>query len=347
MQPDRGLRLGRPLGSPHLVHVSWLPSGALLVAHLALAAYGDRGLGAAVALALVTVAAYLLCAIVHALAHLVCARAIGTKLEHVRVLVFGETFDPRASTGQPRAEAGLALAGPIASALLGTGALLSSTIASGSAADILRTLAVLNLALAAVNLLPVLPLDTGRLIASRGRTHARLAAFGGKLAGLFALAAGGWLLFRGPALVDETALGAWLVLIGIFVFVGSSWKAASAPVLPDLGSHTVGEWARPFAGRLDIRTVAPAGGGPYAVADDGRLAGVLIESHVREGAPVSDLMVPWTSDLGIPSDAPLTGALERLSRKDVDVVVVLDRQGIVRGVLDESAVRAQLTNGNN
>ena len=66
MHPDRGLRLGRPLGSPLLVHASWLPSGALLVAHLALTAYGDRGLAAAIALGLVTVGAYVVCTVVHA-----------------------------------------------------------------------------------------------------------------------------------------------------------------------------------------------------------------------------------------------------------------------------------------
>jgi CBS domain-containing protein len=345
MQPERGLLLGAPPGSPLTVHASWLPSGALLVAHLALAAYGDRGLWASVLLGIVTVCAYLLCVLLHATAHLVCARVIGARLGRVRVFVFGDTSEPRVSTGRPRAEAVLALSGPALSAFLGGGSLVWSAITAGSAADVLRVLGISNLALAGVNLLPVLPLDAGRLVASSGRMRARLATFGGKLVGLAALALGGWLLVQGPRFVDETALGAWLVLVGIFLFLDSSWSTAKAPVLPDVSGHTIGQWARPFAGRLDIRTFAPAGGGPYAVADGGRLAGVLIESHVREGTPVSDLMIPWTNELGMPSDAPLKGALERLSRNDVDCVVVLDQQGIVRGVLDEGAVRAQLAGG--
>jgi Zn-dependent protease len=345
MQPERGLRLGAPPGSPLTVHASWLPSGALLVAHLALAAYGDRGLWTAVFLGVVTVTAYLLCVVLHAAAHLVAARAVGVGLGRVRVFLFGETSEPRASTGRPRAEAALALAGPALSALLGGGAFVWSSMTSGGFADVLRVLSVLNLAVALVNLLPVLPLDAGRLVASTGRARARLATFAGKLVGLVALVVGGWLLFQGPDLVDETAFGAWLVLLGLFVFFGSSWSTGRAPVLPDVSGHTVGQWARPFAGRLDVATVAPAGGGPYAVADEGRLAGVLIEDHVREGARVSDLMVPWAAELGMPSDAPLSGALERLARKDVDCVVVLDEQGIVRGVLDEGAVRAQLAGG--
>ena len=342
MQPNRGLQLGRPLSSKLIVNVSWLPAGGLLAAHLALTAYGDRGLGAAVLLGVVTVGAYLVGNVLHALAHLTCARAMGAKLGDVKVYVFGETSEPRAPSGSRRAEAILALSGPVVSAVLGVGALIWSMTAGDRMADILRTLAMLNLAVAAINLLPVLPLDGGRLVASTGRTRARLAAFGGKVAGLTSFVAGVWLLVRGPQLVDETAFGSWLVLIGIFVFAGSSWSTSRGPVLPEVDGQTVGQWARPFAGRLDVRTLAPSGGGPYAVADGGRLAGVLIESHVRAGTPVSDLMVPWSPDLGMPSDAPLMGALQRLSKDGVDVVVVLDREGVVRGVLDEGAVREQL-----
>lgn len=343
MQPDRGLQLGRSPGSRFNVNVSWLPAGGLLAAHLALTAYADRGLGAAIAFGLLTVGAYLVCTVLHAAAHVLTARVVGAKLGDVRVYVFGETSEPRAASGRPRVEAMLAWSGPVTSAVLGAGAWIASLVAAGWIADVARTIAVLNLGLAAVNLIPVLPLDAGRLVASTGRSRARLAAFGGKLVGLGSLALGGWLVFQGPQLVDETAFGSWLVLIGVFVFFGSSPTTARGPVLPDLDGRTVGEWARPFAGRLDIRTAAPAGGGPYAVADDGRLAGVLIESHVREGVRVSELMVPWSAELGMPSDAPLTGALQRLSREGVDVVVVLDREGIVRGVLDEGAVREQLT----
>lgn len=324
------------------IDVSWLPAGGLIAAHLALAAYSDRGLTTSVLLGVLTVGAYLACALVHTIAHLVVGRTIGVQLDDVRVFVFGDTSEPRFATGGERSEALLAFIGPATSLVLGGGALAWSTFTSGDATDVLRTLATMNLALAGINLLPILPLDAGRLVAATGRRRARLASFGGKLFGLVAVVAGGWLLVRGPRFVDETAFGSWLVLIGVFVFISSAWKTPRGPVLPDLGGHTVGEWARPFAGRLDIRTLAPAGGGPYAVADDGRLAGVLIESHVREGERVSDLMVPWTSDLGMPSDAPLLGALERLSGEGVDVVVVLDQQGIVRGVLDETSVREHL-----
>lgn len=342
MHPNRGLHLGRPLGSEFLIHLSWLPAGAFLSAHLALVAYGDRSVPVAILLGLITVGGYLVSVVLHALAHLVCARIAGMKLGESRVFPFGDVTDPGATTGRRRADAFVALSGPALSLVLGGALFLYSRSTADRTADILRTIALANVALAVVNLLPVLPLDGGRLVASAGRSRARLASFGGKLFGLLAVVGGGWLLFQGPDLVNETAAGLWLVLIGIFVFIGSNWQTRRAPVLPVLDGQTVGQWARPFAGRLDAASPAPAGGGPYAVAEAGRLAGVLTEARVREGIRVSDLMVPWTSDLGMPAETPLLTALKRLSDAHADVVVVVDAKGVVRGVLDEGAVRERL-----
>jgi hypothetical protein len=50
-------------------------------------------------------------------------------------------------------------------------------------------------------------------------------------------------------------------------------------------------------------------------------------------------MVPWTSDLGVRATTPLREALSRIATDEGQLVVVVDEQGIVRGVLDEEAVR--------
>jgi Zn-dependent protease len=342
MQPNRGLELGRPFGSPFLVHASWLPAGALLSAHLALAAFGDRGLAQAILLGLVTVGAYLVCVVLHALAHLITARIGGARPGTIAIFVFGDVTEPGAPCRQRRSDVVAAMSGPAMSVLLGAAALGAATTKSGLTTDVLRTVGFANLALAALNLLPVLPLDGGRLVAAGSRRRARLASFGGKLVALSAVAAGGWLLWQGPDLVDETAFGLWLVLTGIFVFLSSGAARYTTASLPRLDGQTVGQWARPFAGRIDARAPAPAAGGPYAVSDAGRLAGVLTPSRIRPGVRVADLMVPWTAELGMRADAPLTSALERLSAEPASVVVVVDDRGVVRGVLDEGAVRAHL-----
>ena len=338
----RGLRSGRAQTSAFSIHTSWIPSGLLLVAHLALSAFNDRSLVASVVLAFLTAAAALVCAIVHALAHLVCARALGAALGPSRVYVFGDVTVPGGASRSTRRDAVVALAGPVSSAGLGLAAGIASIVAAGDAADVLRTLAFVNAGLCVFNLLPVLPLDAGRLVASRSRRRARLASFGGRLFGAIAVLAGGWLLLQGPAFVQETAAGLWLVLVGLFVFLGAGWQDYRAASLPSLDGHTVGDWARPFAGRLDAAAPAPATGGPYAVAEGGHLAGVLTEARLREGEPARELMVPWTTDLGMPTDAPVVRALQRLSDDNTAVVIAVDPNGVVRGVLDEGAVREQL-----
>ncbi len=56
-------------------------------------------------------------------------------------------------------------------------------------------------------------------------------------------------------------------------------------------------------------------------------------------------MVPWTSGISISSSESLEHALEQLARQPGRVLVVLDDEGIVRGVLDDQSVRANLEAG--
>lgn len=340
--PGRGLRLSRAQTTPFSIHASWLPSGLLLVAQLALSAFNDRSLVASVVLAFLAAAGALVCAVLHALAHRACARALRMRSGASRVYVFGDVTVPEAASRDTRRDAAVALAGPASSATLALATGIASLAVAGNASDVLRTLGFVNGGLCAFNLLPVLPLDAGRLLASRSRTRARLASFGGRLFGTLAVLAGAWLVLRGPAFVQETAAGLWLVLVGLFVFLNADWQDYRAVALPPLDGQTLGEWARPFAGRLDASAPAPATGGPYAVADGGHLAGVITEARLRAGEPAADLMVPWTTDLGMPTDAPVVRALQRLSDDHTAVVVAVDHDGVVRGVLDEGAVREQL-----
>lgn len=332
----------QPLGSPFSVHASWLPAGALLIAQLSLSAYNDRSLVASVLLAAATVVGYFLSTLAHALAHIVCARAAGARPGPVRVYVFGDVMVPGRPARTRGGDLATALAGPATSALIAIASGVAWFVTAGRLSNVLGTLALMNLGLVAVNLLPVLPLDAGRLVAARSRTSAHLASLLGRLLGILAVAAGAWFLVQGPTFVRETASGVWLVLVGLFVFLGSGWQDYRASSLPALDDRTVGDWARPFAGRLDAGAPVPASGGPYAVSENGRLAGVLTEAQLREGEAAADVMVPWTHDLGMPMDAPLVRALQRLSDEQTSIVVAVDADGVVRGVLDAGAVREQL-----
>jgi hypothetical protein len=208
----------------------------------------------------------------------------------------------------------------------------------------------MSLGLAAINMLPVAPLDGGAVARAMrwrlGRSHARRAA---RRVGLTLGLIGLGLLAYDPWAVPWAAVGLWLALAGIFVLSQGPRAIEEADALARATrkpSGAIGTWALPFAGRVDADDEAPPPTGrPYAVAEDGRLAGILPPrlpgSPSRMGS-VRDQMIPWSAELGVSARTPASAALSRLAREEVPVLVVLDEQGVVRGMVDEATVRLKL-----
>lgn len=126
----------------------------------------------------------------HECGHALAARVCGCSISSVELTPFGGVAAYDGSDLRPAQEAAVALAGPAAS-------LLCAGICGASG---LRQLLLMNMALFAVNLLPVLPLDGGRALRAvlfprraRGKITAALsfagAAAGAGLCGLGVLAA--------------------------------------------------------------------------------------------------------------------------------------------------------------
>ena len=189
-------------GTPVRVHLSVV----LLV--LALAAVHQAGRG------LVLFASVLL----HELAHAACARRLGVRVYSVELLPFGGVahLDEPAMV-PPAREVGVALAGPAANGLLaGLGMALRLLDVPLAAAWPLERWTADQLALALFNLLPVFPLDGGRvvrawLVRRMGFYRASDAAVQlGWWAGLFMVVAG-------TASYLATGGGLWAAMMGGFV----------------------------------------------------------------------------------------------------------------------------------
>jgi hypothetical protein len=238
----------------------------------------------------------------------------------------------------------VAFVGPVASAVLGALLLLGADSLGTGPDDVLRIAGWASIALGVLNLAPGLPLDGGHILAAITRRR-RLAVRTGQLFGLVAVVGGIWLLLSGPAALDDTAFGLWLLLAGIFILAEARASDGQVPVMA-LDDQTAGAWARPFAGRVAATDPVPAAGGPFAVSDGTRLAGVLAHGGVAAPDTIcADVMVPWTSGIGVRTHAPLREALARLTEPETQLVVVVDEKGIVRGVLDEDAVRSRVVSG--
>lgn len=107
--------------------------------------------------------------VIHELAHALVARRYGVDIHEIRLWILGGVAQFSEMPKQPRAEAIVAIAGPIASVLLGLGfgATLSLVPASaGAVAVVVSYLMAVNVALAIFNLIPALPMDGGRVLRS-------------------------------------------------------------------------------------------------------------------------------------------------------------------------------------
>lgn len=224
----RGIPLFRILGFQVKLDASWLILAVLVTWSLAAGYFPDRyeGLPAPTYLWMgVAGALGLFGSIVfHELSHSLVARRYGMSIKGITLFIFGGVAEMEDEPPTAKAEFLMAIAGPIASALLAVSfhTLEGFGERMGMAAPVpavLGYLAFINMLLATFNLVPAFPLDGGRMLraalwAWRGdlRWATRIAANAGASFG-FALIAFG--LFN--IVTGNPVGGIWFMLIGFFV----------------------------------------------------------------------------------------------------------------------------------
>ena len=363
-----GIPVARILGFEIRLHLSWLFIVAIVTVTVAgrlTAVQPGVAQTAAWIVGLVASLVFLLTVIAHELAHAVVARRDGATNRVLVIHFIGSqaVVDVVAST--PRAEAAIALAGPLVSLLIGV-LLAGAAIASlaigdwiGPIADVLMIVAVLNLLLAGVSIVPAFPLDGARIVravawARSGdqRSGTRAAGAVGRYAGRGALIIGlgiiltgetvdglmvgliGWFLMASARSVDR-----WLVLDELVqgMSVGEAMEQGLETISPQLTLDT-------FASGLLDGTVTPA----LPVIRDDVLVGIVGLAQVRAISPrnwpstrTEDVMV---SEPAMPTASPddrLTDALEQLRQSHLDGLPVLE-SGRLRGVLTRRSIAALL-----
>ncbi|HLO35080.1 MAG TPA: CBS domain-containing protein [Candidatus Deferrimicrobium sp.] len=363
-----GVPVARILGFEIRLHLSWLFIIAIVTVTVAgrLTQFQpDVAPAITWAIGLVGSVGFLLTVIAHELAHAVVARRDGATGQVLVVHFIGSpaAIDVVAST--PRAEAAVALAGPLTSLVIGA-MLVGVAIASlsmgswaGPIADVFMIVGALDLILAGVSVVPAFPLDGARLVRAAAwarsgdqRAGTRAAGVVGKYAGRVALIVGlgiiltgetldgimiglvGWFLMAAARSVDR-----WLILDDLIqgMSVGEAMEHDLETISPQLTLDTFA------AGVLD-GTVTPA----LPVLHDDQLVGIIGLAQVRGVAPrnwpstrTEDVMVGRP---GMPTASPddrLTDALERLRESHLDGLPVLDGETL-RGVLTRRSIAALL-----
>jgi Zn-dependent protease/CBS domain-containing protein len=282
---------------------------------------------AAVVSGLVFVLALFACVVAHEYGHALTARYYGIKTRDITLLPIGGVARLERMPDDPRQELWVALAGPAVNVVIAgvlfawlfvTGGLVPVDQLAVERGSFFERLMMVNLFLAAFNMLPAFPMDGGRVlraVLARRLEYTRAtqvaANVGQGMAFLFGFAG----LFGNPM----------LLFIALFVWIGAAQEATAVQMKSALGGIPVAR-----AMLTDFRTLQPddslsraaelilAGSQhDFPVLDGGRVAGVLTRAdligalsaqNVRR--PVAEVMrrefqVADSSDM-------LEGAMERL-----------------------------------
>jgi Zn-dependent protease len=364
-----GIPVARLFGFEIRIHPSWI----FIVALVAVLVEGQiRNLAPELdavsgwVVGAVTAAAFLVSVLAHEMAHGIVARRRGIDVGPITLYFFGGSASFQLESDRPRDEAAIALAGPVASlgigiflVVLAFAANLTGHPAGQAAAVVALVLAVLNLLLGGVNLIPAYPLDGGRIVraaiwARKGdeREGARAAAASGRYVG-WALVAAGLVLVLMEDVVDGLMLG----LSGWFLGGASRGISRRLAVQELLKNVRVGDVMDKEVGtvapHLTVDTFADRlleGGEGLAmpVLQDEKVVGLIGASQLRrlrrkawQTTRAEDLMVvPPTLPLVGPEDT-LWSALDRLRRTGLDGLPVVEGVRLL-GVVTRKAIVATI-----
>lgn len=298
---------------------------------------------------------FFLSVLAHELSHALVARRFGVEVRDITLFIFGGAASLEQDAPSPRAEALIAVAGPISSLLLGAVLLgLDLVVGQPQLNAVLGWLGLINITLGVFNLIPGFPMDGGRLLRAllwrlRGDKYGatRTAATVGRIFGWGLIAFGVFLAFQPGGLFS----GIWLAFIGWFL----STVAESAVTQLTLERSLHGVKVR------DVMDPEPASISPNVTVeelvhdrlmrgedrsflvrhDDGGLAGIVALSDVRRVAQadwptarVTDIMTRFADLATVGPDDELEGALTLLQERGVNQLPVVDPDGrTVRGIL--------------
>lgn len=367
------MRSATLFGFPLVANPAWLLVFALLVVSLVTSVAGTGPAilpsSAALGVSAVVVALFVVSLVIHELTHALVARRRGLEVSEVRLLALGNPTADEPDPESPLTDALVAASGPLISAVIGTTLLLAALTFPADVGEpaslaywALYWLGLANLALALLHLVPVLPLDGGRLVRALAwrssgdldRATAWTAAIG-RAFGYVVIGSG---LFI--AMFVELFVGIWLVLLGWFAG-RLSRSAVDQRAMEQLTSgltvdDAIDHDAAVIPPTLTIDTLMAQdeqedGPGVYPVLESGRLVGVVFLSRLRRRfrhdwteQRAADVLVPVDRAPSLRADEPLIRAVERLEALRVDGLPVVDSSDPERlaGLLTRRNLMARL-----
>jgi len=281
--------------------------------------------------------------VVHELAHSVVARHYKIKVRKIVLYPIGGVSEIEEIPDNPSIEWRMAIAGPLSSIVIG-GVLLAlnqvvtiatptTTIAPSLeiAGSLIFNLAVLNLILGAFNMIPAFPMDGGRvfraLLAERMKFSdaTKYAAYIGRLLGILMALVG---IFY----------NIWLILIGIFIYIGASEEAEQTIVSTTMARVRVKDVmfsevaaVQPETTLTDaLEVMFKARYHDALVEKEGAFLGIVTWNEIMKIKPEqrSELRVQQlpVKQASVFPDESILEAYKVMSREKIDLIPVVDRE---------------------
>ena len=356
------------------VDATWLLLAALISWSLADSVYPDLIPGQTAAtywsMGIASAVGILFSIVFHEMSHSLVARRFGMPITGITLFIFGGVAEMEDEPTSARGEFLMAIAGPIASAVLAgalflVGAFLSRAGEITPAATLFGYLALMNFVLALFNLVPGFPLDGGRVLRAALWSWSgdivwatRIAAGAGNAFGLTLLLWGIWGVVTGDVIG-----GLWRFLIGSFLrnaAAASFQQVTMRQVLSGMPVRAVMsappitvEPGQSIAGLIEAY-VYRYHHSSFPVVRQGRLVG---EAGIPQAAAINRSLWPDTQvgqvatpvDPGdiVAPDTDVLAALERMRRRDRGRLFVVEDGALVgvvslRDLIDYLTVRREL-----
>ena len=358
------VKLGRISGIEIGLHYSWFIIAALIVFSL-----GEHfrqvnpnwGAGEIWIAALFTAVLFFVTLLLHELAHSLVAQSRGLKVRAITLFALGGVSQIQDDATDAKTEFWVAIAGPIASLIIGFSCLgialglgwQRSTEPHTAAIGVLVWLGYINIALAFFNMIPGFPLDGGRVLRSlvwaitkNADRSTRIAARVGQVVAFLFILDGIWRYFSGAGFG-----GLWIAFIGWFLMDAAKASYAEVGTTAALRGMRVddvmsrdcvivdrGMSLKDFVDIYLLKT----GQRCFAVEDQGRLVGIITPRDVsnisrdrRDETTVREAMRPLQELHVITPDTPVLDALKLMARNDVNQLPVV-ANGTLQGMVSRS-----------
>ncbi|ESS09762.1 MAG: Zn-dependent protease [uncultured archaeon A07HN63] len=287
--------------------------------------------------------------LLHEFGHSLVAMRYGVEIESITLWLLGGVANFKTIPEDWRQEFSIAIAGPVVSVMVGVLSFVAFLVLPPSL-DAVRFvvgyLALMNVGLAAFNMLPGFPMDGGRVLRAllaRTRPHARATKIASEVGKTFAFVLGMLGLF---------AFSPIMILLAFFIYIAASGEAQQSAIKSAFQDVTVGDIMTPerdllvadpktTISDLMTRMLTERHTGYPVVDSRGALIGMVtlddarsVGEVERDAYTVEDVMQRDVQT--ITPDADAFTALQRIQDGDIGRLPVVDAAGDLVGIVSKN-----------